>query len=146
MAYTPEEKNKIVDSICEDIQNGTALRKVLKKEGMPSSKTFFEWIDKDSEKVKQYARACEDRADLIFEEIFDIADNQESDVYVDGNGLEQTNHNVIQRARLRFDARKWAVSKLNPKKYGDKLDFTTNGKDITSVTRMIVDESTNKDA
>ena len=36
----------------------------------------------------------------------------------------------IQRSRLRIDTRKWLMSKLNPKVYGDKLDMTTNGNDI----------------
>ena len=38
----------------------------------------------------------------------------------------------IQRSRLRVDTRKWYLSKLNPKKYGDKVDVTTKGKEITN--------------
>jgi hypothetical protein len=31
---------------------------------------------------------------------------------------------------LRIDARKWILSKMVPKKVGDKTDITTNGKDV----------------
>ena len=38
-----------------------------------------------------------------------------------------TNHNVINRDRLRVDARKWAASKLAPKKYGDASTLKLEG-------------------
>lgn len=108
---------------------------------MPSSQTFYKWLtpnDSDTEKVikekeiksKQYARACNDRADAIFEECLAIADNQEKDKYTDEHGKEHVNHNVINRSRLRVDTRKWMLGKLNPKKYGDKMqqDVTIDDK------------------
>lgn len=85
------------------------------------AKTFFEWIDKDENKRNQYARAMELRAELIFEEIMDIADDQVADVLINDKGEEIINHNVINRARLRVDARKWMLGKMNPKKYSDKI-------------------------
>jgi hypothetical protein len=36
---------------------------------------------------------------------------------------------AVQRARLKVDTRKWLLSKLQPKKYGDKLDMNVAGKD-----------------
>lgn len=124
MAYSEDERNQKLLKIFDIISNGQSLRKALEQVKM-SSATFFEWIDKDSDKAKQYARACEDRADMIFEEILEIADKQDSDVIeIDGNIV--TNHNVINRSRLQVDARKWALSKMNPKKYGDKLDITSD--------------------
>ncbi len=35
-----------------------------------------------------------------------------------------------QMARVEIDARKWFASKFLPKQYGDKVDVTTNGKDM----------------
>lgn len=95
-----------------------------------SSKTFYEWLDDDEEKVKLYARACEDRAEALLDEMLDIVDSSEADIYKDDEGNTKIDGNVVQRARLQYDARKWLVSKLNPKKYGDKVDLTTNGKDL----------------
>ncbi|MBT8043576.1 MAG: hypothetical protein KJO79_01395 [Verrucomicrobiae bacterium] len=35
----------------------------------------------------------------------------------------KSNHENIQRSRLRVDTRKWMTSKMKPKKYGDKLEL-----------------------
>jgi hypothetical protein len=60
------------------------------------------------------------------EEILNIADNQEADVLEDEDGNITTNHNVINRARLRVDSRKWLMSKMFPKKYGDRVQQDVN--------------------
>ncbi|MFZ2432491.1 MAG: hypothetical protein WAW57_15235 [Lutibacter sp.] len=129
MAYTEESIRASFEAILIKIENGKALRNILKEDNMPSTQTFYNWIDGDSYKSKRYARACEVRADAIFDEIIDIADETNKDTIIK-DGFEIQNSEWISRSRLRVDARKWIVSKLNPKKYGDKTDITTNGKDI----------------
>ena len=37
---------------------------------------------------------------------------------------------MVQAVKLKADNLKWVMSKMKPKKYGDKLDMTTNGKDL----------------
>ncbi len=137
MAYSDQEKTDIFDAVCQEIEKGKSLRQVLREnETMPSTQTLYKWIDSDSEKSKQYARACELRADIIFDEMVDIADDGTNDymqkMIGDGIQIEVLNSEHIQRSRLRIDTRKWILSKMNPKKYGDKTDITTNGKSITS--------------
>lgn len=131
MAYSDDEIKSIFNIICDRIIDGESVKTILKDKDMPSSKTFWKWLDEDKDKVNQYARAKEIYADKVFEDIVLIADGTNEDVYVDEDGIEQTNHNIIQRDRLRIDARKWHLSKLNPKKYGDKIDMTSNGQTIT---------------
>jgi len=131
MAYSNEEINDIFNKILIEIENGRALRKILKDdENMPSTQTFYKWIDEDVEKSKQYARACEVRADAIFDDIIEIADDSSHDTIITDNG-EIINSEFVARSRIRIDARKWIASKLNPKKYGDKLDVTSDNKPIT---------------
>lgn len=120
MAYSTEEKENILNKIFTEIQNGRAVRNVLKDEGMPDVTTFYRWIEDDAEKAKQYARACEVRADAIFDEIIDIADDKRLDITYSEAGVQTANTEFIARSRVRIDARKWIASKLNPKKYGDK--------------------------
>jgi hypothetical protein len=67
------------------------------------------WLALDAEFAAQYARAREEQADYYADEIIEIADTAE-----DAN-----------LARLRIDARKWKASKLRPKKYGEKIDLTS---------------------
>ncbi len=129
MAYTKIQIEDIFKEIIERVEIGEPIRTVLKDDDMPSSRTFYKWLDEDEEKVKQYARACEVRADVIFEEILTIADKQGEDIII-VDGKEVTNHNVVSRNRLQVDARKWVLSKMQPKKYGDKIDHTTDGEKI----------------
>lgn len=119
MAYSAEDKETILNNIFTEIQNGRAVRNVLKDNGMPDVTTFYRWIEEDTEKAKQYARACEVRADAIFDEIIDIADDSSGDRKVVEHG-EVMDSEYVARSRIRIDARKWIASKLNPKKYGDK--------------------------
>ncbi len=123
--YSEKQIEETFNSIIEDIEAGYALRNVLKGSDKPSSQTFYNWLEDDKEKSKRYTHACEVRAGVIFEDILDIADDQESDVYEDADGNEQVNHNVINRARLRIDSRKWMLGKMNPSKYSDKIQVDT---------------------
>ena len=86
----------------------------------------------------------------------DIADNGEND-YMKRSGKDQepgyvVNGEAIQRSRLRVDARKWLLSKLAPKKYGDKIETTLQGPDggaiqvVGRIERAIIKPSENTKA
>lgn len=119
MAYSEKDKQKIFDKVCKRIIEGEAVRNILKDDDMPVMDTFWRWL-KDDAYSEQYARAKELMAEKMFDDIVLIADGTEDDVIVDEDGIPQTNHKIIQRDRLRTDVRKWHLSKLNPKKYGDR--------------------------
>jgi hypothetical protein len=142
MAYSPEEKERIFNDIFQSIENGNSLRKSLIAVGISSS-TFFIWIEEDETKSKQYARATELRAEALLDEMFDIVDDKSNDVLemetAEGINIEKVNHEVIQRSRLRYDARKWLIGKLNPKKYGDKMDVTSGGDKIQTPTSIQIE-------
>jgi hypothetical protein len=71
------------------------------------------------------------RADNLFEEILEIADFVQIGETITTKAGEQevTQADMIQHRRLRIEARKWIVSKLLPKKYGDNTQIQTNDKD-----------------
>ena len=79
----------------------------------------------------EVAQTAYRRAEEVFEEILDIADDGTND-WMERNGKDgETGDTVlngehVQRSRLRIDARKWALSKMIPKKYGDKIDTSGN--------------------
>ncbi len=123
MAYSKKEKDKAFNKIISHIEGGNSLRSALELDNTPSSQTFYIWIDEDEDKSKQYARACEKRADVVFEEILTIADENQFDTKTLDDGKVVVDSEVVQRSRLRVDARKWMLGKMNPKKYGDKLDI-----------------------
>lgn len=126
MAYSQEQKETIFNTIFDTIENGKSLRYALLQIPL-SSKTFYEWIESDEEKVKQYARVTELRAEALLDEMFDIVDETSHDTITTPKGFDIPNAEWMQRSRLRYDARKWLIGKLNPKKYGDKIQTEHSG-------------------
>ncbi len=133
MAYSEDEKEKIINTACDGIADGEAIRNILKGKDMPSSSTFFEWIEDDDIKAKQYARALEVRSHMNFDEIDDIvnADCTYSITDDAGNTVERVDSGKIQHQRLKYDAVKWKIGKMNPKKYGDKTINENINKNFT---------------
>lgn len=113
---------EIADLICERLADGESLRSICSGENMPSRTTVFRWLPENQTFRDQYARAREAQADLLADEILEIADDSAGDK-IKLHGIEVLNSEYVQRSRLRIDARKWIASKLAPKKYGDKLEL-----------------------
>jgi hypothetical protein len=114
--------------ICARLSEGESLRSVCKSDDMPATSTIFLWIQRHKEFSEQYARAKEESADALAEEILDIADDGSNDWMKrfskddpEGAASWMLNGEHVQRSRLRVDTRKWIASKLKPKKYGDKI-------------------------
>jgi hypothetical protein len=114
--------------ICSRIAAGESLRKICLDEQMPVQSTVFKWITANEDFAKQYACARTAQMEAMAEEIIEIADDGLNDTYETEDG-ERTNSDVIQRSRLRVDTRKWLMSKLAPKKYGDKVEQFISGPD-----------------
>ena len=126
---------KLFDQILIDISDkGMSWRKALKDK--MSSRTFNKMLEEDEERVKRYARATEMRAEVIADETLEIADNRAED-YVDTENGGFIDHAVINRDRLRVDTRKWLLAKLHPKKYGDKIDMTSDNKPLSGTNIVI---------
>lgn len=134
--YTNKEKDKVITDVSDFISDGMPIYKACLKAGI-SKKTYLKWISESDQYARLHSFAMQDRADAIFEEILNIADATKDDVIEDDNGNKIINHNVIQRDRLRVDSRKWIAGKLNPKKYGDKVDVTSGGDKIQSAPTSI---------
>lgn len=105
----------MADKICEKIANGRSLRSICAEAGMPPMKTIYRWLEANEEFRHQYARARDKQADYFAEEIIEIADSAEAESA------------AVSKAKLQIDARKWAASKIAPKKYGDKVEQQITG-------------------
>ena len=112
MARPSSYTQKIADEICERLANGESLRKICLTPDMPDKATVFRWLANDPKFRDQYAHARETQADVLADEIIDIADGKRAE-YEGGEA-------DVQRDRLAMDARKWVAAKLKPKVYGDK--------------------------
>jgi hypothetical protein len=134
--HSPEQIAEKKDAFIAAIASGASWRVACKDIGT-SSQTFRAWLDADAEFSKRYARATEQRADAIFEDMLDIADDGSRDYEASEDGGIVVNHDHIARARLRIDARKWMLAKMRPKKYGDKLELSGDP-DAPVMTNLIV--------
>lgn len=106
----------------------------------------FSWLDRYPSFAKQYARACEERVEAMVEESFEIADDGSNDWMEKKFGRDEEstwvlNGEAVQRSKLRVDTRKWYVARMKPRKYGDKLDVTTDGEKLPSpITALPIKE------
>lgn len=119
----------IAAAICAELASGKSLRSVCYSPSMPDKSTVFRWLGAFPDFRDQYARAKEESADALVEDMLAIADDGLNDTYTDEDGNERTMPDVIQRSKLRVDTRKWIASKLKPKKYGDKVQQEVTGAD-----------------
>lgn len=126
------------DEICRRISIGESLISICKSEGMPDKSTVLDWLFKEPDFVAQYARAREAQAEHYLDEIIEISDDSMHDTEIGEDGIERTNHEVVARARLRVDTRKWAMSKLAPKKYGDRIENRLADADGNALTVQVI--------
>ncbi len=88
------------------------------------------WQGQHDEFATSYARARIAYADAIFDEAIEIADDSSGDWTTrpkNGEEVRVVDHENVQRARLRVETRMKAAAKINPVKYGDKLDVNMSG-------------------
>ena len=132
MAYSDLEKTKIIDEICDLISSGLSLRKAIEQAKSIPKTVFLDWIALNESKADQYARAMEERTELKFDSI--QSDYQEEPQRDLESGRIDSAWVALQR--LKIDAKKWELSKLMPKKYGDRidLDHTTKGEAINIIS------------
>ena len=113
-----------IKELVTEIAGGSHMAEFCRIKGF-AYQTVRDWIDADSGRSGMYARAREDRADKIADEIVAISDEVEVAARYDGEHVRLAlDAAAVARNRLRVDARKWVASKLKPRTYGDKLDVT----------------------
>lgn len=110
--WTPEMDAEILNRLMDGESLGDICGE-SRDDWLPSERTVYKRLANDDAFAQSYARAREVQAHREADEIRKIADEATNE-----------NYNV---ARLQIDARKWRASKMNPKKYGDKLDVDVKG-------------------
>lgn len=134
MAGRPTKYDPIIaDNICEQIATTSKSMKTICNDLVVPVGTVLGWLGKEKQFQENYARAKDQQADLLAEEVLEIADDGTNDYMTIVKGDVSYNvedREVVSRSKLRVEARKWIASKLKPKKYGDKLDVTSDGEKL----------------
>jgi hypothetical protein len=98
---------ELADEICRRVSEGESVRSICRDPGMPSEGTVRAWAREDRDGFAVRFRVARDlQLDCWSDQIVDLADRQDLD--------------PRDRA-IRIDTRKWLMSKLAPKKYGERL-------------------------
>jgi hypothetical protein len=146
--------------VCEGLKKGRSLDDICSNDaGMPATSTFLEWIEKDDPPgiAEQYTHAREIGYSLLADEIVALSDKTHEWVTVhqlDPNGdpmydekgapllkkmLMPLNSDVIAHKRVQIDTRKWMLSKMLPKIYGDKITQEHTGSNGGPIALAAVD-------
>lgn len=123
--YTPE----LAAAICERLAAGESLRAICEPDDMPAHSTVLRWVNVDKEFADHYARARDVGLDVMADELLDIADEPPGTVFPSGG----TDNGAVAHQKLRVDTRKWYLSKLAPKRYGDRLNVDAEVKGTLTV-------------
>jgi hypothetical protein len=127
----------IADAVCDMLQDGKSLRAACEAVGTTHS-TIIHWTKENTAFLNQYTRAREIGYKLLADEIIDIADEKEVQVRYDGEDTTlDLSPTAIARNRLRVDTRKWMLSKMLPKIYGDKLELSGDADKPVEVVHRI---------
>jgi hypothetical protein len=121
-SYTPE----VATTICERLAAGETLRSICRTDpAFPAESTIRQWVTDDRDGfAERYLRARDAGLDAVADEIVEISDDARND-WMEREDPENPGYALngehISRSRLRVDSRKWYLSKMAPKRYGDQL-------------------------
>ena len=113
-----DNKQEICAKVLEGMRGGKSTFKSCEAAGVNHS-TFIRWADEDAELADNYARAREDLLERMAQEVLDLSDKE-----VPETGDGRKDWQAIQKHKLQVDTRKWLLSKLAPRKYGEKLEVS----------------------
>ena len=117
--------SSMAEQICERIAEGEPLTRICKDRQIPAYRTVLGWRAANKEFQQMYARARQDAADTLADQIRELAGR------VERGELEPN------AGRIVIDTLKWVASKLKPREYGDRaqldvaasVDVTTRASD-----------------
>lgn len=126
MAQVMDDRETLAQAVVDSmVTNGQSLRKCCIQVGIDPAR-FLRAVDASPELAKQYARARQALLDKMADEILELAD---APVPVLDNGA--TDNALVRQRQLQVDTRKWFLSKLAPKVYGDRLDVSVSDNRIS---------------
>lgn len=127
--YSREVAERICSEIATSIDGVGKL--CSRNQEFPAESTIFLWLTKHPEFSEQYEKAREFQCNVMADKILEVAWDNSQDIVETEYG-SKCNSEFISRSRLKVDSLKWLLTKLNAKKYGDKVQNDTT---VTMVTQ-----------
>jgi hypothetical protein len=134
VAFTEELFVKLLDRLAQ----GETLVAICADQTMPTRQSLFQKLYKDENARELYYAAREMQMEAMAEEILELSDNAENDWSTDDRGRRMANNDVIQRARLKVDTRKFIMAKMAPRRFGEKNFTEVSGDPNKPLTLTVV--------
>lgn len=100
------------ERVLTEITCGRSLRSVLAEDLRDISyEAFWRWMKRDPRRMERYKEAQEMRAELLADEVIEIADGL--------NSIDPSSSDSVNRDRLRIDTRWKIMSAHNRRRYGE---------------------------
>ena len=119
----------VVKELLERLATGESLNRICRDDRFPAAYCVRRRLLVDADFYTKYAQARDLGLDAMADDLLDIADDGTNDWGYDDKGNPKPDIDHIKRSALRVDVRKWYLSKLAPKRYGDKINHEVSGKD-----------------
>lgn len=108
--YTDDKAHEL----CALIAEGNSLVKAAKTLKLNKA-AIYRWLSENSQFRDNYERAIKERADYLFEELDELENNMLAGVI------------TVPAFRAVLENRKWRLSRMNPKKYGETSKIELSG-------------------
>lgn len=115
-------------ALCDYIAEGGHLPGFCREKGF-SYTTVRHWIEDNPTRAAMYARAREERSDVLADDILSISEEDCSYPITDKEGNQigtAVDSAKVKQLALRIDSRKWMAAKMKPRVYGEKLSLDGN--------------------
>lgn len=139
-------RKKILVRLMNEMAKGERdLNSICLDDGMPDDATIYLWVSENTDEGRElyeiFIRAQQLWCWAQKAKCIQIADDDSKDVlettesYIDKKGNVTTverrtsDNTPVNRAKLRVAARQWAMAKLTPKIFGEKVEQQITGKD-----------------
>jgi hypothetical protein len=134
------------DLVCERMAiDGHSLREISRDPDMPCAGTILNWVATIPSFAEQYTHARARLLEHWAEDIIDISDNPQEGEKVEISsqfGTKTTRGDMTEHRNMRINNRKWLLSKLAARKYGDKIDLNVGGQKDAPPLQSIVTVTT----
>lgn len=117
-AYRRNWDMDTIQEILVDVAMGMTVKQAVHEERGLDLPGFYKLLLGDPIVKEMYHEARQIQVEKMADDILEISDNADNDETLEG----KPNSAAVNRSRLMADNRKWLMSKLNHKRFGDRLD------------------------
>lgn len=145
--YTDDQRLYTFQRICDDVANGVLITTALEQNGVVSFSTFQYWLNQHQDLKELWQDTQRMRETFLFEEMIRVAYSDSPKTIKKFNRDKELIETIVKDSaedrRLKINTLKWALSKMNPNKYGERIQIEPdNRRQITSIQILGIDELT----